>query len=119
MRVLSFARNAFRRVLLRVRVLLFGQSFFICELEELQHKLEVQAQKLNLLAKALVELDDRHRKSEWKSVVENAIHGLDQKAQMLREAIDHQQGAIEYLEKKQRTYKLGGIKVSTEDSSSN
>lgn len=119
MGLLVFVRNVFRRVLLRIKVFLFGQSFFICELEETQHRLEVQTQKLNLLAKALVELDDKHRRKEWCSAVENAIHGLDQKAQMLREAIDHQQGAIEYLEKEQRTYKLGGIKVATKDSSSN
>lgn len=119
MEILSFVRNVFRRVLLRIRVLLFGQNFFLCELEDLQHKLEVQTQKLNLLAKALVELDDKYRKNEWRSSVENAIHGLDQKADMLRDALQHQQGSIEYLEKEQRTYKLGGLKVTTKDSNSN
>jgi len=116
MALLSFVRKVFRRALLRIRIALFGQNFFLCELEDLEHKLEVQTQKLNLLAKAMVELDDKYTRAEWRSAVENAIHGLDQKADMLRDAVQHQQGAIDHLAKEQRTYKLGGIKVSTKDS---
>ena len=76
----------------------------------------MQAQKINILAKALVELDDKYRKSEWRSAIENAVYGLDQKAQMLRDAVQHQQGAIDHLAKEQRTYKLGGLKVTTKNS---